>query len=166
MSFIGDMFSMFGIRTTPGVKKPTFTNHYNLGVADDGLMELVEVEADVAIVSGASTSTGLSFPQYCIPVCAQANLETAVTATTATNVGLGITGGIEDIWGLSSGLTKNLKIGRFADNIPLLATYAAIALSVSLFACDSGGAAAGTLNTGTVRVRLVYWTIANLKDAA
>jgi hypothetical protein len=92
----------------------------------------------------------------------QANLETLITATTAVKVGVGRVPSTADPnkYGLTSALTANLKI----DTIPDFAVLAA-AEQMAVFACDTAGDAAGTLDSGTVRVVVEYEVLDSLDDA-
>lgn len=114
-------------------------------------------EEDVVFTTAlAAKDLAINFTGHILAV--QANLETAVTATTAVKVGIGVAGDL-DKYGLTTGLTKNLKI----TTLPTPAIVSAE--DVQVYACDTAGAAAGTLDTGTVRVRIVYLTATDLVDA-
>lgn len=123
--------------------------------------EIRVLEANVVIPSAvASVDLAADIPSGSVILASQANLQTAVTATTAVKVGIGVTAD-PDKYGLSGALTKNTKINF----IPAHAVLSG-AEDVKVFACDTNGAAAGTINSGTVRVRIVFAALANLVDAA
>ena len=140
------------------------------GIVGDGLMELVTEEATVS-VSGAETATGLTFPAGSLPFVAQANLETVVTATTAVKIGLDIASGSSG-YGIAAALTKNTKLRQ--DGAGFGGVYnqgtgwapLAAAKPLLLIACDNAGSAAGTLDSGSVRVRISYWKVSDLVNAA
>jgi hypothetical protein len=122
--------------------------------------EIRVMDEDVAIVAGASTDLTQNVPAGSVILMVQANLETIVTATTAVKVGIGVSAD-PDAYGKTSALTKNLKV----DTVPDWAAGGS-AIDVKVFAVDTNGAAAGTLDTGTVRVRIIYWVPNSLDDAA
>ena len=134
---------------------------FRLGGTDAEGWELRVHEEDVVIPSAvASVDLSANVPAGAAILAAQANLETAVTATTAVKVGIGIAAD-PDKYGLTSGLTKNLKIST----IPAFAVLGG-AYDLMVYAWGGAGAAAGTINSGTVRVRIVYAALSNLADAA
>lgn len=123
-------------------------------------LRLRALEQEVTI-GGAAASFDLTsdLPSGAIPVGGALNLQTAVTATTAVKVGLG-TSGDPDKYGLTGALTKNSK-GKAMVSPSVLGSLE----DVKIFACDTGGAAAGTLDSGTVRVRLWFWDLLDLDSA-
>lgn len=125
------------------------------GTTGEGV-EWVAYEED--ITCDGSAAYDLSADWTGIPVAVQANLETIVTATTAVKVGIGVAGD-EDKYGKTSALTKNAKI----DTQP--ARTAVSAEDVQVFACDTAGDDAGTLDTGTIRVRYIIERLNSLDDA-
>ena len=140
------------------------------GIVGDGLVELITEEATVT-VSGAETATGLTFPAGCIPWVAQGNIQSLVTATTAVKIGLDATGG-GSAFGLTGALTKNTKLsfpvsgaGFGGFNGTSSVGWPTASTPLFLVACDNAGAAAGTLDSGTVRVRISYWKVSDLVNA-
>lgn len=119
----------------------------------DGGWERRVVEESIALSTAAIHTMTLEIPIGAVIRLVQANLETLIVATTATDVGIGTETGTDDpnLYGLSGDLLQNTKI----DTIPDWAVLSA-AEEIGVFACDSAGDAAGTLNSGTVRVRVVY----------
>lgn len=142
------------------------------GIAGDGLVELITEEATVVIGGAAAeVATGLTYPAGCIPFVAHGNVEVIVVATTATKIGLDATGGSSG-YGLAAALTKNTKLRHPTISSGFGGVYNqgngfAVIASTPLFlvACDNAGAAAGTINSGTVRVRISYWKCADLVNA-
>lgn len=126
-------------------------------------LELKIIEEDIVLDGSASNALTTNPLIGSVIICAQANLETAVTATTAVKVGLGtLVGGDDpDLYGITSALTKNLKIDTM-----VAFTLLAAEEELAVFACATNGAAAGTLDTGTVRVRIIYYEPNSLDDAA
>jgi len=121
------------------------------------------IDEDVVMDASASNNLTTETPIYARILLVQGNLETIITATTAVKVGIGRVPSTADPnkYGLTSALTKNLKI----DTIPDFAVLSA-AEQMAVFACDTNGAAAGTLDTGTVRVVVEYEVLDSLDDAA
>jgi len=124
-------------------------------------LEIKVIDETVSTESAvASIDLTEDVPSGAVILSAQANLETAVTTTTATKIGLGISTD-PDKYGLTSGLTKNLKI----DTVPDWAVLGS-AEDVQVYACDNTGAADGTIDSGSIRVRIVYAVCNSLDDAA
>lgn len=126
------------------------------GGSDTEGVEWVRYEEE--ITCDGSASYDLSANWTGIPIAVQANLETIVTATTAVKVGIGVAGD-EDKYGKTGALTQNAKI----DTQP--ARTAVAAEDVQVFACDTAGDDAGTLDTGTIRVCYVIERLNSLDDA-
>jgi hypothetical protein len=122
------------------------------------------VFTDEDVVMDGSTSNALTLQPAIGTLIrsVQANLETVITATTAVKVGIGTatTTADPDKYGKTSALTQNLKV----DTIPDWAVLSAIE-ELGVFAVDTNGAAAGTLDTGTVRVVVRYEVLDSLDDA-
>lgn len=118
--------------------------------ATEGLQVMV-IDEDV-VFTGAVAAKDLTqdIPTGAVIVSVQANLDTAITATTAVKVGVGVVAD-PDKYGKTSVLTQNAKI----DTIPPWAVLSG-AEDVQVYACATDGSAAGTLDAGTVRVRIVY----------
>lgn len=134
---------------------------FRLGGSVNEGWELRVHEEDVVIPSAvASVDLSANVPAGAVILASQANLQTTVVATTAVKVGIG-TDADPDKYGLSADLVKNTKINF----IPAYAVLSG-AEDVKLHACATGGTAAGTINSGTVRVRLVYAALTSLEDAA
>jgi hypothetical protein len=127
--------------------------------ATEGL-EFKVIEESVEADGSAAYDLTQDIPAGAVILSVQANLDTIVAATTAVKVGIGVTDN-EDKYGKTSALTKNLKI----DTVPDWAVLAS-AEDVQVFACDTAGDDAGTLDTGTIRVRIVYVACNSLDDAA
>jgi hypothetical protein len=124
--------------------------------------EIKVIDEDVVFTTGVAEKNLTNvIPANSIILMAQINLETTITATTAVKVGLGTASGDPDLYGITADLVKNTK----SDKIP--AAYAVVtSTQLAVTACATGGTAAGTLNDGTVRVRVVYLTSNSLDDAA
>lgn len=123
------------------------------------LEETISFADNVALYKALTAS----LPANAIVLCAQANIEAALTGGgTTAKLGLG-TAADPDLYGLSAALTKNAKI----DHVP--AAYAVIGSTTALrlSSCATNGAAGDTaLTVGSVRVRIVYRVPVSLADAA
>lgn len=123
----------------------------------------VTVLDEVVAVSSAAASHDLTIdiPDGAVILSVQANLDTAITASTAVKVGIGIAAN-PDLYGLTSDVTADLK----SNNIPDWAVLSG-AEDVKIFACDTNGDAAGTIGGAAelVRVRIVYLTLNSLDNA-
>lgn len=123
--------------------------------------ELKVLDEDVVIPSAvASVDLTEDIPDGAVILGCQMNLETIVTATTAVKVGLGIAAN-PDLYGITASLLKNVKTNLIPDWAVLSG-----AEDILIYAVDTGGSAAGTIDTGTVRVRIVYLALNGLDDAA
>lgn len=126
-----------------------------------GLIEQV-LEEDVVIPSAvASVDLSKDIPDGAIITSIAMNNQTLITgAGGGVKVGLGVAAD-PDKYGLSADLVKNTKV-------TLLVAEAILsgAEDIKIFATDGAGAAAGTLDTGTVRVRITYTEKIPLPDAA
>lgn len=126
-------------------------------------MELKVIEETIAMDGSASNAlTGNPIIGSRV-IAVQANLETAITATTAVKVGIGtlVAGDDPNLYGTTADLNQNTKLNTMAANAVLAAEE-----ELAVFACDTNGAAAGSLDTGNVRVRIYYWELNSLDDAA
>jgi hypothetical protein len=123
-----------------------------LGATSTEGLQFMVIDEDV-VLAGAVAAKDLTqdVPTGAVILAVQANLDTAITATTAVKVGVGVAAD-PDKYGKTSALTQNAKI----DTIFATWTVLSGAEDVQVYACDTAGAAAGTLNAGTVRVRIVY----------
>lgn len=108
----------------------------------------------------ASAVANLAIPKL-LPVgavvtAAYIRLLTAITATTAVGVGLGRLSATAapSKYTRTTVLTANAAAGALL--LPNLLADAAIQEQIGIFAVDGAGVAAGTINSGTVLVRLDY----------
>jgi hypothetical protein len=92
------------------------------------------------------------------------NFDTAVVLVTATKLGVGIAGSPSSLLLSGVAVTKNTKNQAVPADAGRRAGSAAVALRVS--AVDNAGAAAGTVTSGSVRVRVTYGYADALADAA
>lgn len=133
-----------------------------LGPTNGTGLRLMAIEELVTIPSAvASVALTSVVPDGSILISAQANINTIVVATTATKVGLGIAAN-PDAYGLTGSLLANQKINTLIPAAPLVGTGEGI---IGIYACDNSGDAAGTINSGVVRVRLVYAVLTSLPNA-
>lgn len=133
----------------------------NFGTSNTEGLSLTVMEQTVVIgSSAASHDLNIDIPSGAMPIGGQLLNATIITATTAVKVGLG-TAADPDKYGLTPALTKNSKHGKLVAPTPL-----GSAEDVRIYACDTGGSAAGTLDSGSVRVRLYYWALSGLDNAA
>lgn len=129
------------------------------GMQEAIIDETVSFDANAALYKELT----YTFPESTVFMSMQANIESALTGGgTTVKLGLG-TASDPDVYGLSSALTKNIKI----NTIPDAAAGQASTLVIRLSSCASNGAAGDTaLTVGSVRVRIVYRALVSLTDAA
>lgn len=124
---------------------------------------------DTVVLGGAVASANFAkqLPAGAVIIQAEGNLDAAVTATTAVKVGLGKAGTITGL-GLFATLTKNTRCtaSRAIAADALVGVPLAAATTLAAFACATDGTAAGTINAGTIRMRVVYEVATLLADAA
>ena len=122
------------------------------------------VELDETIIGLGAVSTDISqdIPDGAVLLCVQANIEKlVVSAGTSVKVGIGPTSD-PDKYGITSALTKNLKI----DTMPAYVVLSG-AEDVQINMCDTGGGIGDSAASGgDVRVRIVYSIPVSLDDAA
>ena len=130
-------------------------------LVDMGTFQIVRVVSTVTLSEAvASITTGITLPAGSSVHSINTNFNAAITATTATKVGLGEDGD-PDAWVLSANLLKNTKM-TYVDNPPGDTPSPS---ELILFACDNAGDAAGTINAGTIVVEAVYNLYATLPNA-
>lgn len=129
--------------------------------------EVKVIDEVVTLTNAVETNLTETVPSGAVILSVQANLNSAVTGDASgddglTKVGIGVTAD-PDKYGLTSGLTKNLK----ADTVPAW-TVLSGAEQICVKAADNAGAAVTEkfVAGGTVRVRVVYVTLNSLDDAA
>lgn len=122
------------------------------------------VTKDIILAIGASAvasvDLGYDIPVGSIVLAAALNIETAITLATATKIGLGIAGSLAK-YGTITGGTKNNK-----STLGITPTAIGSAEDLKVYATDNSSAAAGTIQNGTIRVRLTLLTQTALEDAA
>jgi hypothetical protein len=126
-------------------------------------MQLACVEETFSFVGNVALykESAYLFPVGAVLLCAQANVEAALTGGgTTVKVGLG-TSSDPDVYGLSSALTKNTKITTMPAYSALTGTA-----RVRVSSCATGGTAGDTaLTVGSVRIRIIFLAPVNLADA-
>ena len=118
---------------------------------------------ETLVIPGATAfvETAGSIPAGAVLHSVQVNLETAVTQTTGTEVGLGDDSPDPDRFDEQALLAQNSKLGGMVDGFAVEAA----ARKLRFYSTDGAGAAAGTLDTGTVRIKAVYEIAEDLPDA-
>lgn len=145
---------------TAGAVTPAVALRFGASITEGAEIKVIDEEVVFTTAVAEKNLTNV-IPANSIILMAQMNLKTTITATTAVKVGLGTASGDPDLYGITADLVKNTK----SDKIP--AAYAVVtSTQLAVTACATGGTAAGTLDTGTVRVRVVYLTSNSLDDAA
>jgi hypothetical protein len=126
-------------------------------------LQFATIEETISCAGNAALSQDITsvIPAGAVIVSVQANVQAAVTGGgTTAKIGLGIATD-PDKYGLSSALTKNVKIGGPADWAVLAASE-----QLGIYACAANGAAGNTaLTVGSVRVRIVYAYCESLVNA-
>lgn len=136
--------------------------------ATEGL-EIKVYDETIQLTNAVSTNTTLAVPSGAVILSVQANLEAIITGDASgddafAKVGIGITGN-EDKYGVTSALTKNLKV----DTIPDWAVSAGETLAIYALKVDGTTPATEKFTGGAgqnVRVRVVYAVCNSLDDAA
>lgn len=108
----------------------------------------------------ASKATAYTIPANSIVFGAAMNVESTITLATATKIGLGVAATL-DKYGKITGGTKNNKV-----TTPCTPTAVVATEPLLVYAVDNSGAAAGTIQNGSVRISLLFGTMAALPDAA
>ena len=123
---------------------------------------IVELDETITGLAAVSTDISQDIPDGAVLLCVQANIEALVVAGgTSVKVGIGPTSD-PDKYGITSALTKNLKI----DIIPAHVVLSG-AEDVQINMCATGGGIGdAAASDGDVRVRLVYAIPVSLDDAA
>ena len=118
-----------------------------------------------AFAAGATYDSPIQIPANHRIVAAKINNQTALVLSTAVKVGLG-TSADPDGYALSStAVTKNTKTsggGALVNTVPLQTSAA----TPRITACDTSGAAAGTITSGTIACEITYDVFPAISDAA
>jgi|GEM_PF-3765217 len=133
------------------------TNPY-IGLALQGMLEVNRKDATIEFGGEAGVAL-ITLPANSVVLGVRLNIDALVVATTAVKVGVGIATD-EDKYGLTADLAKNTKITTMPDWAVVSSAEA-----VSVFACDTGGDDAGTLDSGTVTAQIEYVTLPAMADA-
>ena len=137
------------------------------GSTTEGLETFV---VDTTITLGAIAGVAVAtIPLDAILKSVQGNVETAATGgSTTVKIGIGIASS-PSLLGLTSGLTKNLKIDTLLDYVELLdytVDSAETTVPVLVYPCATDGTIGDAAFTaGTLRVRIVYDRLTSLDDA-
>lgn len=127
------------------------------GVATEGL-ELLVLDETVSLSATASAfDLAIDIPSGAVIVSVQGEVASVASATTAISIGFGIAGNT-NLYG-SCAIASNSKNNTIADWAVL-----ASAEDIQLFSVSSSGDSVGTLDAGSVRVRIVYWALNSLVD--
>lgn len=128
--------------------------------ATEGL-EVRVIDETSAALAAVSTDLTEDVPDGAVILAVQGNIETAAVAGgTSVKVGIGPVAD-PDKYGITSGLTQNLKI----DIIPDWAVLSG-AEDIQINACATGGGIGDTaFSAGVVRVRIVYLALNSLDNA-
>lgn len=118
--------------------------------------EIVQV-VDMSAAAAASFSLAETIPANSIVIAVAMSIQETITAATAVKIGVGrVTATADpDKYLLSAGLTA----AELAKPVDQWAAPLTAAETIGVFACDTAGAAAGTIGGGTgdvVVVRVVY----------
>ncbi len=108
----------------------------------------------------ASKTTGYTIPANSLVLGVALNIESTITLATATKVGVGVAATL-DKYGKVTGGTKNNKATAVFTPTAVAATEPLL-----VYAVDNSGAAAGTIQNGSIRIRIIFATQAALPDAA
>jgi hypothetical protein len=138
---------------------------WNIGLATDGRFEkLAVIEETVVFAGEAFKQLATSLPANAELLDVATNNETAIVLVTATQFAVGTAATPALFLQGAATLTKNFKNQVVPTDASRRAGSAAVPIRIS--ATNGGGAAAGTVTSGTVRVRLVYRYSDPIRDAA
>ncbi len=162
--FILDNFDEDGnlITTGDNALNPLVTKGTDPTVTTIGdLLTITTKDIIVAVGSSAvaSVATAYSVPANSLVIGAAANIESTITLATATKIGVGVAGTLSKYATITGG-TKNAK------STLSMATVVAADEAVLVYATDNSHAAAGTIQNGSIRIRLFLMTQAALPNAA
>lgn len=131
-------------------------------------LETVVLEETVTLTNAVKTDLATQIPAAAIILCVQGNLKTAVVGDASGDDGLVKvavgTAADPDIYGKTTTLAKNQKINM----IPAAYAVLASALTISVYAVDTNGAAVTEkfVAAAQVRVRVTYQQLNSLDDVA
>lgn len=121
------------------------------------------VTKDIVLPIGSSAvanvDVAFSIPAASIVLGAALNIQTAITLATATKIGLGVTGALAKYGSITGGTLNNKS------TVAITPTALATADALKVYATDNSSAAAGTVQNGSIRIRLTYLTQIALADA-
>lgn len=142
-----------GCTRTPRTDNPSFEARLFdvLGYLPNGF-GVITLDKTVAASGAASYAFG-TIPSGAKIIAADLTLAATVTATTAVKIGIG-TAADPDKYGKTSALTAATYNGFLAT--PVILTSAD---TVIISAVDTAGDAAGTLNAGSIRGRIIYQSL-------
>ena len=127
-------------------------------------VKTIEEVVDLTDAGAKFVAMTTPIPAGAVILSAQANIEAAVTAGgTSVKVGLGQKLGDADKYGKTSALTKNAKISTVPDWAVLGSEEQ---IDVTALLTDGSDLGDSNFSAGSVRVKIVYIELANLKDAA
>lgn len=134
----------------------------------NALPDVVVIDEVVTLTNAVETNLSKTIPAGAVITCVQANLNTAVDGDGSgddlgVKVGIGITA-TPNKYGLTSGLTKNLKV----DFIPTFTRLSSTEqICVKLAKTDGTAATEKFAAGGKVRVRVAYFVVSrSLPNAA
>lgn len=122
---------------------------------DDERRSILFIEETVTFTGSASKNLVAQLPARAIPIAAVMNMDTLVVCTTAVKIGVG-TAADPDGYAKTAVLTKNAKQADGQGKGALCGIECAVATTIQVSAVDINGAAAGTADSGTARVRVYY----------
>lgn len=159
-----DMFGSTGTTTAPRVAVSSSATA-TLVSSVNGL-NLYEIKQTITTTNAVQNDLTNTVPAGAVIIYAAANLDTAITGDGSgddlgVKVGLGVTAD-PDKYGLSSGLTKNLKIGG-GQSWTVLGS--AEQLTVKLAKTDGSACTEKFTAGGSVSVRVLYYTFTAVPNA-
>lgn len=137
-----------------------------IGVRAGEGTKLKVIDEVVTLTNAVETNLTNTVPAGAVILSVQANLETLVVGDASgddlgVKVGIGVTAD-PDKYGITSGLTKNLKI----NTVPAWTVLgSAETVAVKLAKTDGSAATEKFVAGGQVRVRIVYLTVSSLVNA-
>lgn len=108
----------------------------------------------------AAVDLGANTPAVFVPKLVCLNIDALIGCTTAVKIGVGVSGD-EDKYGKTGDLLKNTKITNY-----ITSEAAVAAEDIQVYSVDTGGSAAGTMDSGSFTVIVSGWEVIPITDAA
>lgn len=129
--------------------------------SDTDVYRRAYIDEVVTFAGDAYKALATSLPAGSRVLFVHTNWDTALVLSTATKIGIGTSGDPDNLLLTGSTVTKNTKNGG-----PITPVNYSSLQAIRVSAVDNSGAAAGTVTSGSARVRIIYEYASALPDAA